>query len=47
MASNHNGGATPPETRSVEVLDGWSLPADWTASARDLFAEVLSQRPWQ
>lgn len=28
-----------------DVLDGWALPDDWTDAARDLFAEVLSQRP--
>lgn len=28
-----------------DVLDGWTLPEDWTEAARDLFAEVLSERP--
>lgn len=29
---------------SPDPLDGWSLPEDWTEAARDLFAEVLSER---
>jgi len=28
-----------------DVLDGWTLPGDWTEAARDFFAEVLSERP--
>lgn len=27
------------------ALDGWELPDHWTDAARDLFAEVLDERP--
>lgn len=26
-------------------LDGWTLPDDWTDGARDVFAEVVEERP--
>ena len=32
-------------TEEPDVLDGWEIPADWTDTARDLFAEVLAERP--
>lgn len=32
-------------TASPDPLDGWSLPEWWTSAARDLFAEVLQERP--
>lgn len=28
-----------------DVLDGWTLPDHWTGSARETFAEVLTERP--
>lgn len=28
-----------------DPLAGWDLPDDWTPAARDLFAEVLDERP--
>lgn len=28
-----------------DTLEGWTLPADWTPGARDLFAEVIAQSP--
>ena len=37
---------TPDATpEAVDPLDGWTLPADWTDTARDLFAGVLDERP--
>lgn len=38
---------TTPDTTpdAVDPLDGWTLPADWTDTARDLFAEVIGERP--
>jgi hypothetical protein len=32
-------------TTTTPAPDEWALPADWTDSARDLFHEVLEQRP--
>ncbi|WP_225753975.1 hypothetical protein [Actinotalea sp. Marseille-Q4924] len=36
---------TDTATPTGDVLDGWSLPKDWTQGACDVFAEVLTQRP--
>ena len=36
---------TDPTHPDDDVLDGWTLPEDWTDTARDLFAEVLRERP--
>jgi hypothetical protein len=33
------------DSPSAPDLDDWDLPEHWTSSARDLFAEVLSERP--
>lgn len=35
----------PIEKHADDVLDGWDLPAEWTASARDAFAAVVEVRP--
>lgn len=35
--------AATPE--AADPLDSWTLPPNWTESARDLFAQVLAQRP--
>jgi hypothetical protein len=38
--------STDPTTADApDPLDGWTLPASWSDAARDLFAEVLTQRP--
>lgn len=34
-----------PKAVPTTALDGWTLPDYWTDSARDLFAEVLAERP--